>query len=65
MDQLVLSTKSFEFKLPEEWDRELYKDTQIYDPDGWRGSRFKPWNEPLTKDDFEQRRVFCTIGPRR
>ena len=50
-----------EFRTPEEWDRELYPGSKIRDPDGWRGARGRPWSDPITRSEFEQRRVMSTV----
>lgn len=50
-------------KTPEEWDRELYPGSMVWDPDGWRKDG-RPWTDPITREEFEERRGRSTIGPR-
>lgn len=47
-----------------EWEEELYANdnTMIWDPDGFRNM---PEDTLYTQEDFEQRRWYCTIGPKR
>lgn len=45
-------------KTPDEWAAE--HDVLILDPDGWRRDG-KPWDEPLTEEDFLDRMAQSTI----
>lgn len=47
-------------RTPEEWS-EIFN-VIILDPDGWRGSQYKDWNEPLTREEFSERLWVSTIS---
>lgn len=50
-----------ELKTAEQWEQELYPyGPYIYDPDGWRGLG-RSWDDLITRDEFELRRVECTL----
>ena len=46
-------------KTPDEWQIEL-PDEIILDADGWQGSEGRPWEDPITKEEFLLRRGHCT-----
>lgn len=45
-------------KTPAEWCR--IEGVEILDPDGWRGANGRPWNDPITLAEFQERLVVCT-----
>ena len=45
-------------KTPGAWCAEL--GYEVLDPDGWRGSEGRPWTDPITRAEFEERLVTCT-----
>lgn len=50
---------------PDEWAPEF--DRIVIDPDGWREeSRYgaKRWDEPITREEYEQRMAESTTAPR-
>lgn len=47
-------------KTPDEWQR-LIPDIVIRDPDGWRGPGGRPWDDPITRSEYLERRNRCTI----
>lgn len=51
-------------KTPCAWLRELEPEVMILDPDGWRMPGSPPWEEPISKAEFQERFARCTIGPR-
>ncbi|PTR30603.1 hypothetical protein C8K36_102455 [Rhodococcus sp. OK519] len=52
-----MDTMTTTLKTPTEWCTE--KSIHILDPDGWRYDN-KPWDEPLTEDDFLHRAGMST-----
>lgn len=46
---------------PEEWQQ--VDRVNIQDPDGWRGSMAKSWDEPIDYPEWLQRRLASTISP--
>lgn len=48
---------------PDEWCEIL--SAEIADPDGWRSPNYKDWDEPITKDEFDERLLKCTINMRK
>jgi hypothetical protein len=50
-----------DLKTAEQWERLVYPSGPfIYDPDGWRG-RGREWTDLITRDEFEARRMECTL----
>lgn len=53
-------------RTPDEWQRRI-PDVVILDADGWRdapGTPGRSWDEPITRDEYLERRNRCTItGP--
>jgi hypothetical protein len=50
-------------KTPSEWEKK--HGIRVWDPDGWREASpygFKPWDEPITEDEFKQRMYISTIS---
>jgi hypothetical protein len=45
---------------PDEWSKRF--GIKVWDPDGWR-SDGKPWDEPISEDEFERRAAVSTVGP--
>lgn len=43
---------------PEEW--QILLGVIVRDPDGWRAAK-KSWDEPVTREEFEELLVGCTI----
>lgn len=50
-------------KTPDEWQR-LIPDVVIRDADGWRGTTGRPWDDPITRSEYIQRRDRCTLDTR-
>lgn len=47
-------------KKPEEWGKIL--GWRVLDPDGWRKDD-KPWEEPITENEYMERLFWSTIQP--
>ena len=45
---------------PEEWA--YLVGFTIHDPDGWRGSGGRPFADPITAKEFDERAWSCTIS---
>lgn len=65
-DELVIGerveqqTAAQELKTPDEWQR-LIPEVRIVDSDGWRGPGGRPWDDPITRSEYLQRRNRCTV----
>jgi hypothetical protein len=55
-------TSSDDLRTPDEWLMLKHPNLKVYDPDGWRGLSGRPWTDPISEDEFDQRLVRCTIG---
>lgn len=49
-------------RTPEEWMALKHPTEAIWDPDGWRGPRGRPFTDPIDEAEFNWRYVQCTIG---
>ena len=49
---------SDELKTPDEWSK--LEGVEILDPDGWRGRNGRPWTDPITLAEFQERLIVCT-----
>jgi hypothetical protein len=47
-----------ELRTPDEWCR--IQGVQVLDPDGWRGRNGRPWMDPISLAEFQERLVTCT-----
>jgi hypothetical protein len=45
---------------PEEWCEKT--GVCIIDPDGWRGTSGRPWDDAITLEEFKQRALWCTLS---
>jgi hypothetical protein len=45
-------------KTPDDWCRT--QGVQVLDPDGWRGRNGRPWEDPISLAEFQERLVTCT-----
>lgn len=52
---------NYNLRTPEEWCKLL--GASIMDPDGWRDGT-RAWEEPITKEEFDERLQRCTINSR-
>lgn len=48
-------------RTPGEW--QCRKGIRILDPDGWRGRDGRPWSDPITEAEFDQRAAPSTQSP--
>jgi hypothetical protein len=46
-------------KTPSDWC--LVEGIEILDPDGWRGVGGRPWTDPITLAEFNNRLIVCTM----
>jgi hypothetical protein len=51
-----------ETKTPCEWMAALYPHMMIIDPDGWRGINGRPFDDPISEQEFRRRFARCTIS---
>ena len=49
-----------DLRTPDEWCAAY--GIQIMDPDGWRGSKGRPWTDPIDVVEFQRRLWICTIN---
>lgn len=54
--------RALELKTPNTWCREL--GITVLDPDGWRGYDYRPWGDPITREEFERRAAVSTCNHR-
>lgn len=52
-----------DLRTPAEWDKAEGDGMRIYDPDGWRLPDSPPWAKPITRAEFRERRLLCTMVP--
>lgn len=48
-------------RTPEEWLNLKHPNLHVIDPDGWRGVNGKPWDQPISEEEFDRRLPWCTI----
>ncbi|MHA1342356.1 MAG: hypothetical protein ACTSQG_00085 [Promethearchaeota archaeon] len=55
-----------ELKTSEQWQK-IFKETIVYDPDGWDRNNFKfSWFEELiSRKEYEKRLIYSSCVPRR
>ena len=50
-----------ELRTPQQWAAR--DGLMILDPDGWRYDDAPPFNQPISRAEYDQRISECTIGP--
>lgn len=67
-EELLGIRDDIDLRKPEEWQREDWCTSTIVDPDGWRGGNNnlipRDWEEPVSRAEFEQRRLRSTTRPK-
>lgn len=58
-DRSAFTEAREDLKTPAEWCR--IEGVEILDPDGWRGRDGRPWTDPITLAEFQERLVTCTM----
>jgi hypothetical protein len=53
-----------ELKTPQEWMEELYPSKVIIDEEGWHGGNSRPYDEPISREEFEERLEYSTVRSR-
>lgn len=58
-----IDIKADDLRTPEEWDIHVNDGMRIHDPDGWRKNDGRNWDDPITLEEFNERRIECTMCP--